>query len=102
MDLQTNQQAFLDAGAQILAVAVFGEDSDRQMKDLTGATYPLLADPDHHVTEIYGVYDLLGDGRAAPAVFFIGRDGRIVWAYIGKDNSDRPSPEVLLEALDAD
>jgi peroxiredoxin len=102
VDLQANLEAFTDAGAQILAVAVFSEDKARQMRDLTGAAYPLLADADHQVSEAYGVYDLLGDGLAAPAVFIIDRDGRITWSYVGEANSDRPSSEMLLEALDRD
>jgi len=102
VDLQENLQAFRDAGVQVLAVAVFNEDKARRMRDLTGATYPLLADPDHRVTDTYGVYNLLGDGLAAPSVFIIDYDGLIVWSYVGQSSGDRPSAEALLEILSAE
>lgn len=101
MDLQEHLQAFSQAGTQVLAVAVHSQENAKQIMELSGATFPLLADPDHAVTAAYGVYDLFGDGRAAPATFIIDQDGTIAWAYVGKDNNDRPSSEMLLEQLTA-
>jgi len=64
-----------------------------------GATFPLLADPQHQVAEAYGVYNLLGDQLAAPAVFVIDPDGRIRWSYIGQGSQDRPSAADILARL---
>ena len=61
--------------------------------------YPLLADPDHEVAEAYGVYNLLGDGYAAPAVFIIDTDGEIIWSYVGQSPTDRPLPSTILQNL---
>ena len=99
MDLQEHLLSFTDVGAQVLAVAVHTQDDAKQIAELSGATYPLLADPDHVVTEAYNVYDLFGDGRAAPATFIVGEDGTVVWAYVGKDNNDRPTADTLLQEL---
>jgi len=59
----------------------------------------MLADSKHKVAEAYGVYNLLGDGLAAPAVFVIDTDGRIVWSYVGRNSSDRPNTQAILEHL---
>ena len=63
------------------------------------AAYPMLADPAHQVAEAYGVYNLLRDGLAAPAVFVIDTDGRIVWSHVGRGPGDRPSAQTILEHL---
>lgn len=68
-------------------------------KSAVNAAYPVLADPDHRVTEAYGVYNLLGDGLAAPAVFVIAGDGRVVWSYIGQSPTDRPNAAAILAQL---
>ena len=59
----------------------------------------MLADPEHRVAEAYGVYNLLGDGLAAPAVFVIGSDGRIVWSRVRLNPTNRPDAQTILEHL---
>lgn len=62
-----------------------------------GAHFPVLADPDGKVARLYGVYDLLGDGLAAPATFVIWSDGTVKWRHVGESIDDRPSAgDVLL------
>jgi alkyl hydroperoxide reductase subunit AhpC len=55
----------------------------------------MLADPAHRVADAYGVYNLTGDGLAAPAVFVIDTDGRILWSYVGQHPGDRPSVQMM-------
>ncbi len=64
-----------------------------------GITYPMLADADHQVSEAYGVYNLLGDELAAPAVFVIGTDGKILWSRVAADSRDPASTDMILEQL---
>ena len=64
-----------------------------------GISYPLLADPGHHVAEAYGVYNLLGDGLAAPAVFVIRPDGHIAWSHVSQSAAEQPSAQTILEYL---
>lgn len=59
----------------------------------------MLADPNHQASEAYGVYNLLGDQRAAPSVFIIDTDGRIVWSRVGRNSTDRPSAQEMLKEL---
>ena len=67
--------------------------------DSTGVTYFVLADSDHRVAEAYGVYNLLNDQVATPAVFIINPNGQISWSYIGSGVNDRPSVETILANL---
>lgn len=61
--------------------------------------YPVLSDQDHRVTDLYGVYNLLGDSLATPSVFLIDLDGIVSWEYVGQDSRDRPSNAMILEQL---
>ena len=82
-----------------MALAVAPPDAVRNTKMTLGVEFPLLADAGYEVAEAYGVYNLLGDGYAAPAVFVIDSDGRIVWSYVGQDPYDRAPIEVILQNL---
>ena len=62
-------------------------------------TYKLLSDPNGKVANEYGVYNLLGDGVAAPAVFIIGPSTVIEWSYVGRNIGDRPSSEDIITRL---
>lgn len=99
MELQDQYQAFQDAGAEVVTLAVASLQSVKGWCQRAGISYPMLADPKHRVAEAYGVYNLLGDGLAAPAVFVIDTDGRIVWHYVGQHPSDRPRIQAILEQL---
>jgi peroxiredoxin Q/BCP len=99
VDLQSHYQDFQERHVEILGVAVHDIASAQRVAQVTGATFPLLADPDHAVADAYGVYNLLGDGLATPSVFIVDPSGRIVWSYVGQNASDRPGVQVLLEKL---
>ncbi|MEE8389614.1 MAG: hypothetical protein V3S14_02310 [Anaerolineae bacterium] len=45
------------------------------------------------------MYNLLSDQRAAPSVFIIDPDGRIVWSRVGRNSTDRPSAQEMLKEL---
>ncbi len=62
-------------------------------------SYPILADPDHKIADAFGVYNLLGDGVATPAVFIIDTSGHIVWSYVGQHINDRPNSQTILEHI---
>ena len=99
MELQSNYQTFQAAGGEVIALAVAPVTSVNATQQATGATYPLLADPTHRVAEAYGVYNLLGDGLAAPSVFVIEADGQIAWYHVGWHPGDRPNAQTILEQL---
>lgn len=99
MDLQSHYPDFQDRNAEILALAVHEVASAQRVAQVTGAAFPVLADPDHAVADAYGVYNLLGDGVATPAVFIVDTSGRIHWSYVGQNAADRPSAQTILENL---
>ena len=71
------------------------------MRDFAAAEFPILADTSEDVAKEYGVFNLLGDGVAAPATFIIQPDGAIVWWHIGVNIGDRVPTRAILEVLDA-
>jgi peroxiredoxin Q/BCP len=99
VDLQSNYQQFQERQTEIIALAVQDVAQAQNMVQITGVSYPILADPDHRVADAYKVYNLLGDGVATPAVFIIDKAGQIVWSYIGQNVNDRPSSQTILENL---
>jgi peroxiredoxin len=99
VDLQSNYQQFQERQTEIIALAVQDVAQAQNMAQITGVPYPILADPDHRIVDAYGVYNLLGDGVATPAVFIIDKAGQIVWSYIGQNINDRPSSQTILENL---
>ncbi|GAB4536319.1 MAG: hypothetical protein Kow0063_21650 [Anaerolineae bacterium] len=99
MDLQSHYQDFQARDSQILALAVHNLTAAQRVAQLTQAPFPVLADPDHAVAEAYGVYNLLGDHIATPAVFIVDSSGEIVWSYVGQSAADRPGVETILENL---
>lgn len=99
MQLQQKYQFFTDKGAEIVALAVAPVSSVEGAKRAAGAEYVMLADPEHEVAEQYGVFNLLGDGYAAPATFVIDTDGQIVWSYVGQNSSDRPRTQDITKNI---
>ncbi|MEA3375104.1 MAG: redoxin domain-containing protein [Chloroflexota bacterium] len=100
VQLRDEYQAFRDAGAEVVAVAVAPVSAiDQGVKAIIDPPYPLLADPQHAVAEAFHVYDLFGDGLAAPSVFVIDTDGTIVWSYVGQGPGDRPSAQTVLNHI---
>lgn len=99
MKLQQSYRAFQQAGAEVVALAVAPLAQVDGVREVTGATFPLLADPVHRAAEAYRVYNLFNDDLAAPSVFVVDTDGRVVWSYVGKNGGDRPDERVILEQL---
>lgn len=99
MKLEKVRSEFEAKNAQIVALAVQNQGGAAKTNQGVGAGYPVLADADHNIADAYGVYNLLDDGIAAPSVFIINQKGEIVWSYIGKNASDRPSNQTILENI---
>ena len=98
--MHDDYETFQKAGAEVVALAVAPISMINQgVREILKPPYPLLADPDHQVAEAFGVYNLLNDGYAAPAVFVIDTDGSIVWRYVGQGPSDRPSSNTILKQI---
>ena len=91
---------FRNRNVELVAISTDDIDDAAQMAAHAGAEFPVLADPDGTVVRQYGVYDLLGDGVAAPATFIVSKGGGIEERYVGEDIADRLSVEQTLQMLD--
>tara|TARA_Y100000590_G_scaffold470021_1_gene661409 strand:- start:18413 stop:18652 length:240 start_codon:yes stop_codon:yes gene_type:complete len=74
-------------------------ENAKAMAEVTGAQFRVLYDPEGMVVRRFGVYNILGDGVAAPSAFVIGKNRSLEWSYIGKNAGDRPSIDDLLSKL---
>ena len=101
MELQAAYEAIRAEGAEVVAVSVDNTADARRMADYAQAAFPVLADEGAAVTKNYGVYDLLGDGVAAPATFILRSDGTVYAHRIGRDIADRVGSQSIIETLRA-
>lgn len=89
-ELGAKYQAIKGLGGELVFISVDDLDLVQAMKKEVKAEAPILSDSDFLVSRRYGVFNRLGDGLAAPAVFIIDRYGYIRWKYIAKNITDRP------------
>lgn len=99
MELQNYYEVFRQRNVEILAIAVQDIQRAALMTRIIQADFPILTDRDHLVSEMYGVFNLLDDNLAAPAVYIIDPPGIIRWYYIGQDDSDWVAANTILEHL---
>ncbi len=64
-----------------------------------GLSFPVAHDTDGRVSKAWGVYDVLGDGLAAPSTFVIDAHGELAFWKIGTNLTDRPSAGEILAAV---
>lgn len=67
----------------------------------------MISDRGAVIAKRYGVYWYAPGGgkeykikQAVPSKFLINKQGIIVWKYIGKDKTDRPSIEMMISIMD--
>ena len=99
MELEEAYQAIRAEGAELIAVSVDDVDGARLMAEHASASFPILADHTHAVTELYGVFNLLGDGVSAPATYVVTKDGDIPLGHVGQDIGDRVPAVAIINGL---
>ena len=99
MELQEDYDLIKSLQADILAISTDDLSGAAYAVDGLGLEFPILYDPEASVVKEYGVYDLLGDGIAAPATFLLDRTGKVRWMYVGKRINDRPSNREIISRL---
>jgi peroxiredoxin len=69
----------------------------------------IIADRGANIAKDYDVYWFAPGGsghmkvkQAIPSKFLINKQRIIVWRYIGKDKTDRPSIDMMINAIDTD
>lgn len=101
MELQGIYPEVRKAGGELLAISVRPAQENKEGKATLGLEFPVLSDETTDVATAYGVFNLLGDELAAPAVFIVDRKGLIAWRYVGRDVADRPKAATVLRRLRA-
>lgn len=87
------------ASDSVRLLKVFKEDNNFKVD--------MISDRGAKIAKEYGVYWYAPGGgkdykikQAVPSKFLINKDGIIVWKYIGKDKTDRPSIEMMTSIID--
>ena len=100
VELQEHYGQFTARQTEIVALSRDGPNDIVAMRKEAQAEFPILSDQDAAIMKLYGVYNLLEDGVAAPSIFVIDHEGNIRTSYIGKNAGDRPTAESVLGVLD--
>lgn len=79
------KQSFADAGAQVLGISMDDLATQTRFAESLTTGFPLLADADGAVATAYGVK---GAGYANRVTFVIGKDGKVLAVFEGKDALD--------------
>jgi peroxiredoxin len=88
------------AGADLLAISVDDQSYAWSMGQTTGAKFNILSDSDKKTITAYGIVNTQERGGIAkPAIFILDKEGRIRYMHIGKDASDRPPDEAIIEEV---
>jgi len=99
--LAQNHSLFKRFGIDIITVSTDDYENTNAMRSDVGATFSMISDTTYTISQEWEVYNLLGDGVAAPSAFIIGKNDEILWSHRGTSPSDRPPTDYLLaKALD--
>jgi peroxiredoxin len=70
------------------------------MGQTTGAKFQILSDVEKKTITAYGILNAAEHGGIAhPSIFIVDKEGRIRFMYVGKDPTDRPSDETILQEI---
>ena len=79
----------------------------KRFKEENNFEVDMISDRGAKIAKKYGVYWYAPGGgkdykikQAVPSKFLINKDGIIVWKYIGKDKTDRPSIKMMTSIID--
>ncbi len=90
-----------------MSIASDSERLLRKFKEENNFAVDLISDRGAKIAKDYDVYWFAPGGggtmsikQAVPSKFLINKDGKIIWTYIGKDKTDRPSIKMMTEIID--
>jgi peroxiredoxin len=105
--LTDNIEKFQQRNIKLISIASDSNRLLRNFKEENKFSVDMISDRGAKIAKEYGVYwYTTGAGKdykikqAVPSKFLINRQGIIVWKYIGKDKTDRPSIEMMTEIID--
>ena len=79
----------------------------QKFKEENNFIVDIISDRGAKIAKEYDVYWFAKGGgknmkvkQAVPSKFLVNKNGEIVWTYIGKDKTDRPSIELMTATID--
>ena len=100
MELAEAYPQFAERNVSLAAISSDGVEEARGMAEFSRANFPVLSDADSGVAKAYRIFDLHGDGVAAPATFILNSDAEIVSFHVGQTIAERPPPDEILSEMD--
>jgi peroxiredoxin len=105
--LTENIKEFESRKIKLISIASDSERLLRKFKEENNFNVDLISDRGAKIAKEYDVYWFAPGGggtipikQAVPSKFLINREGKIVWTYIGKDKTDRPSIKMMIDIID--
>lgn len=101
MQLREDYERFTATGASVIAVAPHDVKTVADFTAREPMPFPVLADPDHTVFDLYDVASRALSLGQRPAVFVIGADGRVRFDAIGTQQWQIAGNDEVLAVLAA-
>ncbi|HEC40366.1 hypothetical protein LCGC14_1274720 [marine sediment metagenome] len=102
-----NISEFEKRNIRLISIASDSKGLLRKFKEENKFKVDIVSDRGAKIAKEYDVYWFApGAGKemnvkqAVPSKFLINKDGIIVWKYISKDKTDRPSIKVLIDIIE--
>jgi len=104
--LTENKFHFENKNIKVISIAADSVRLLQKFKEENEFSIDMIADRGAKIARDYDVYWFAPGGggslyakQAVPSKFLINKEGKIVWTYIGKDKTDRPSIEMMMEVI---
>jgi peroxiredoxin len=105
--LTENISRFEKRHIKLISIASDSKRLLKKFKEENNFNVDIISDRGAKIAKEYNVYSFAsgagGDYKikqAIPSKFLINKNGKIVWSYIGKDKTDRPSIELMMEIIE--
>jgi len=105
--LTENINEFEKRNVKLISIASDSVRLLRKFKEENEFGIDMISDRGAKIAKEYDVYWFASGGgkdykikQAVPSKFLINKDRKIIWKYIGKDKTDRPSIEMMTTIID--
>ena len=105
--LTENLNEFEKRNVKLLSIASDSERLLKNFKEENNFTIDFISDRGAKIAKDFDVYWFAPGGggtlpikQAVPSKFLINKNREIVWSYIGRDKTDRPSIEMMMRIIE--